>query len=564
MTNTEETQFNSLAERIAALNKQNFNGTYTPRKRPTPPAPPVCPPSKTAGVVASANGSIPSHHPANPAVPSEGPSWNNLSPPRPRDTQSSRISSGDVTNQQISQPSTISSASIGHVSSPSSYGSNAGTGQRKMAPPFDPASLPPLPPTKRELEAKAKEAAAARAAERDARVKEYAAKQTAKPKTSQPSATEAMLTGDAVGIARETSRQLGLGTDVYNAERDPALQSGDTWGQVNVFEASTRDPWAYGCNITIDPVVNAVSKEQEVGVNVTRYAAPAIALQGYGASVYGLTNDTKPYQWQSYPAESAFGSPANGSAELIGRTVARFAIGAIAVTAKSNTNIEARGMVPQKGITLEVTNWTYLHLILGLTVGMQLLIAVVSILIANRVQTPADSQQFNTVNPSSIKQESSNLAQAQQRQQQGIIQQQKQVQRQGSQQKSFGKAPQPTDPIVEQKITQLLNSMRAKPSSPHSQIQAVHTKLPRAKKDEEEMEEDERLLASEEGTKLSSKERRQLRARAYRSRRKEYITQLEAEIAKLVNEIGDLRAQNRALADENRRLSDQSPFRQGR
>lgn len=28
-----------------------------------------------------------------------------------------------------------------------------------------------------------------------------------------------MLTGDAVGIARETSRQLGLGTNIYNAER---------------------------------------------------------------------------------------------------------------------------------------------------------------------------------------------------------------------------------------------------------------------------------------------------------------------------------------------------------
>lgn len=46
----------------------------------------------------------------------------------------------------------------------------------------------------------------------------------------------------------------------------------------------------------------------------------------------------------------------------------------------------------------------------------------------------------------------------------------------------------------------------------------------RAKKDEEDMDEDERLLASEEGKKLSSKERRQLRnkvsARAFRSRRK--------------------------------------------
>jgi hypothetical protein len=44
------------------------------------------------------------------------------------------------------------------------------------------------------------------------------------------------------------------------------------------------------------------------------------------------------------------------------------------------------------------------------------------------------------------------------------------------------------------------------------------------RKDEEEMDEDERLLASEEGKKLSSKERRQLRnkvsARAFRSRRK--------------------------------------------
>ena len=48
--------------------------------------------------------------------------------------------------------------------------------------------------------------------------------------------------------------------------------------------------------------------------------------------------------------------------------------------------------------------------------------------------------------------------------------------------------------------------------------------ISRLRKDEEDMDEDERLLASEEGKKLSSKERRQLRnkvsARAFRSRRK--------------------------------------------
>ncbi|KAM5343074.1 hypothetical protein ACJ41O_014040 [Fusarium nematophilum] len=203
-------------------------------------------------------------------------------------------------------------------------------------------------------------------------------------------------------------------------------------------------------------------------------------------------------------------------------------------------------------------------------------------------ESPENSQQYFTVNPSSIEQETSNLpsppvlptqtstvgrlwpgahsqaalakAQAQQRQQQQLIQQQQQAQRQGSQSKARGKAPQPTDPIVEQKITQLLNSMRAKPSMPDSQSQSPMTNLPRAKKDEEEMDEDERLLASEEGKKLSSKERRQLRnkvsARAFRSRRKEYISQLESEIANKVNENGDLRTQNRALIEENKRLSD--------
>ncbi|KAL1898898.1 hypothetical protein Sste5346_003309 [Sporothrix stenoceras] len=164
-------------------------------------------------------------------------------------------------------------------------------------------------------------------------------------------------------------------------------------------------------------------------------------------------------------------------------------------------------------------------------------------------------------------------AQAQQRQQQQIIQQQQRqrqsqsvssqgqikVEQQMQPQSQRAKAGQPSDPIVEQKITQLLSSMRAKPSSPNGSMGGMGN-ISRLKKDEEDMDEDERLLASEEGKKLTSKERRQLRnkvsARAFRSRRKEYISQLEAEIAGKVTENGDLRQQNRALADENKRLSD--------
>ncbi|KAL8729379.1 MAG: hypothetical protein Q9166_004772 [cf. Caloplaca sp. 2 TL-2023] len=135
-----------------------------------------------------------------------------------------------------------------------------------------------------------------------------------------------------------------------------------------------------------------------------------------------------------------------------------------------------------------------------------------------------------------------------------------------SSQRPTGNAAPAKDPIVEERISRLLNQMRhssvasstddASTPTAHSSI----SHLGRAKKDEEDMDEDERLLASEEGKKLSSKERRQLRnkvsARAFRSRRKEYIGQLEGEIAAKTAEAGDLRAKNQALMSENTRLTD--------
>jgi hypothetical protein len=122
-------------------------------------------------------------------------------------------------------------------------------------------------------------------------------------------------------------------------------------------------------------------------------------------------------------------------------------------------------------------------------------------------------------------------AQAQQKQQQQIIQQQQRQNAVSSQQRQQPQrsraSHQPTDPIVEEKISQLLNSMRqnsvgSDEDGHTSNAQMNHVQ--RMRKEEEDMDEDERLLASEEGKKLSSKERRQLRnkvsARAFRSRRK--------------------------------------------
>ena len=90
------------------------------------------------------------------------------------------------------------------------------------------------------------------------------------------------------------------------------------------------------------------------------------------------------------------------------------------------------------------------------------------------------------------------------------------------------KAPTAKDPHVEESISRLLNRMRQSSSASaddeDGDSPAGTSHMPRIKKDEDDMDDDERLLNSEEGKKLSSKERRQLRnkvsARAFRSRRK--------------------------------------------
>lgn len=102
------------------------------------------------------------------------------------------------------------------------------------------------------------------------------------------------------------------------------------------------------------------------------------------------------------------------------------------------------------------------------------------------------------------------------------LQQQPQGQSQGK------RASHVTEPHVEESISRLLHQMRQNSAvSSGDDADSPGGVLPhiaRMRKEEEDMDEDERLLASEEGKKLSSKERRQLRnkvsARAFRSRRK--------------------------------------------
>ncbi|KAK5100635.1 hypothetical protein LTS08_005386 [Lithohypha guttulata] len=128
---------------------------------------------------------------------------------------------------------------------------------------------------------------------------------------------------------------------------------------------------------------------------------------------------------------------------------------------------------------------------------------------------------------------------------------------------SAPKSPVVKDPHREETISRLLDRMRQNSNASADDADSPSTgssNMPRIKKDEDDMDDDERLLNSEEGKKLSSKERRQLRnkvsARAFRSRRKEYINQLEGELAAKAQEANELRVENRQLTEENQRLTD--------
>ncbi|KAJ5138202.1 hypothetical protein N7526_004435 [Penicillium atrosanguineum] len=104
------------------------------------------------------------------------------------------------------------------------------------------------------------------------------------------------------------------------------------------------------------------------------------------------------------------------------------------------------------------------------------------------------------------------------------------------------------------------NAIAADRASSTTSFSSVLPHMAKPKRDEAGMNEDKRLLASEEGKKLSGKERRQFRnkisARVFRSRRKGQIGQLEGEIASCANEAHDLRLQNRRLLEENACLNE--------
>ncbi|KAI4602928.1 hypothetical protein KJ359_008148 [Pestalotiopsis sp. 9143b] len=194
MAEVEEPKFNSLAERIAALNQQkNFSsGGDGPKKRPPPPPPPGRPKSEAQGLnngngtlVVAQSPSISGAHEgdsvpalprrstatpaleapdappgrrAPPALPSRtNTGFSQPSPALPHrrpSTQTLQTRRGS-NSSDVSHISAISNLSLQRVSSYNSTTSTETQSARKLPPALDQANLPPLPPTKREREAQA-------------------------------------------------------------------------------------------------------------------------------------------------------------------------------------------------------------------------------------------------------------------------------------------------------------------------------------------------------------------------------------------------------------------------
>lgn len=155
-------------------------------------------------------------------------------------------------------------------------------------------------------------------------------------------------------------------------------------------------------------------------------------------------------------------------------------------------------------------------------------------------------------------------AEAQQLQQQQIIQQQQQQQQRHAAQSAKPQKPrvQPVaDPLLDQKISQVLNSFRQQQDSSPLDLQSPPSPADGDRsqsKELDDMDEDERLLNSEAGKKLSPKERRQLRnkvsARHFRKRRKEMIGGLEAVNQDLAREVNTLKMEKERLFSDYQNL----------
>ena len=183
------------------------------------------------------------------------------------------------------------------------------------------------------------------------------------------------------------------GLDQTTFMTDTRISCGSRCSYVTAFEASETESWWYNCTTSVSSVEKAERLEEDVGDEMARLAAAAIALQGF-ASVTGDTAINQPrsvqlpVQAQVYPTESFFGEARLGDSKALALTMSRFAIGVIGASAENNPGVIVPGDQPEIGVRLKMEHWEIIHLIfVAVALGL-LLLGIGCVVLSHTVVIP--------------------------------------------------------------------------------------------------------------------------------------------------------------------------------
>lgn len=196
------------------------------------------------------------------------------------------------------------------------------------------------------------------------------------------------ITIDAGGGQNKTIKiSYAGGTNQTTYMTNTSVTCGAGCGVVTAFESASAASWYYDCKVFVGTATNATQPAHQVSDAVRLLAAQGIALQGY--AVLSSVDDPRS-QYQSYPAETAFGLAAGGDPNAMASRMARFAIGVIAGAADSNNDVTAPGYPPVRGERLKVDHWDFATLILLAAVGAQFVLSAVLAFMSCRVIIPPE------------------------------------------------------------------------------------------------------------------------------------------------------------------------------
>jgi hypothetical protein len=155
------------------------------------------------------------------------------------------------------------------------------------------------------------------------------------------------------------------------------------------FEPNPTNPWLYNCTTTASEVANATRPEHAISDLTAYKAASAIALGGLDAH---LLDTTRVHQAQRYPQRKyGYDALRLGDAGEMGFNIAHFAVRAISVADKFNPRMTFPGEEPVEGVSLTIPKVAYLVIIFVLMAGLQLLLLIITLFVANRVIVADDS-----------------------------------------------------------------------------------------------------------------------------------------------------------------------------